>query len=185
MHCHRARRLLEHKESQALPAREEGRLADHLQACTACRELQTQLDLTWKALGYHPSVEPSADFLEKVRDRIRDRPAEMLPVHGWNLKPAWQWMALAACALLAAVIVVRNIGIFSETQPVSQQTTVPSKPDLWDEQFLRDLEKTLQHSDAEVLSIYDTWPGFLQEGSNFDSSRGGGAAGRGRSKEIS
>jgi hypothetical protein len=186
MRCRQARRLLERNETGMLPAREKERLAEHLRGCAGCRQLSRQLDLTWNVLGCHPLVEPSADFLEQVKERLRKEPVEKLPPRVSHLRPAWQWMALAACALLAALILGRNVGFFSDSHSVPSDTIVLSEPDMRDDEFLKDLEQTLRHSDAEYLSIYDSWPGYLQDGQNLDSSKGGGMGDRGKGrKEIS
>ena len=56
--------------------------------------------------------------------------------------------------------------------------------DRWDEEFLQDLEQTLQRSDAEYLSAYESWPGAANGAVSIGLPKSG-QANVGRKKESS
>ncbi|MBZ5499286.1 MAG: hypothetical protein LAP85_23050 [Acidobacteriia bacterium] len=158
MRCNRARRMLAQKASQDISIHDEHLLADHLSACAECARLEEELERTWSALGCHPTVEPSADFLFRIKARLQA--GEVAPGGLWNRLPAlrWQWVALAGCALLAAVLLTKGGQLRQPPQSPEPGKNITANHDRWDEQFLDDLEQTLQYSAADALSAYDSWP---------------------------
>lgn len=163
MRCKRARRLLELKASQGLSPRDGKLLADHLTVCPECAEMETQLERTWEVLGHYLPVEPSPDFLPRMKARLRaERPA---PRPGWNWHPrlGWQWLALAACVALFAVLLSKSGQLRQDDPGPSPAVKTATDHDRADDQFLEDLERTLQHSDADYLSTYDSWPAAMQD----------------------
>ncbi len=162
MRCDQARRMLARKASRDLKPRDEKALASHLNSCTECAAFQDQLDRTWDALECHPSVEVSEDFIPKLKAKLKAD--EALPRSFWTWRPAWgwQWAALAVGITLAVVILTRG-GQFRHSVPPANPGASLSNRDRSDEQFLQDLEKTLQYSVSDALSAYDSWPATEQE----------------------
>jgi len=184
MRCHRARRLLARKESQGISSNEGRVLSDHLSICRECAGLEDQLERTWSALFYHPQIEPSPDFLARLRFRLRAEPAspESRQTRQFNLR--WQWVALAAGVLLATILLTKNSPISRHSAPAEPGIKVSADRDPGDEQFLEQLERTLQHSDADYLATYDSWPGALQESGRVSPAKTGPVESTKR-KEIS
>ena len=161
MRCNRARRISAWKASRGISVRDERLLADHLRACPECARLQDQLERTWRALEHIPSFEPSPDFVPKVKARIRAERDVPRSAPNWRPGVAWKWAALAAGVMLVAVLLTKNGPLRHEVIPPNHGVNVTDH-DSWDEEFLQDLELTLQQSDADYLSTYDSWPGAAQ-----------------------
>ena len=164
MHCKRARRLLSEKASRSLGSRNERMLADHLRGCSGCAGLERQMEQAWMAMECYPAVEPSSDFLPRLRTRLRAERA-VPPRREWLRQPGlvWQGMALAAGLVLFAVLVTKGGPPRRQALPERPAAATIQDRDRWDEQFLEDLEQTLAQSDADYLSTYDAWPGIVHE----------------------
>lgn len=175
MRCDHTRRMLARKASRDLSARDQQMLASHLSSCAECAAFQDQLDRTWSALEYHPSLEVSEDFLPRLKAKLGA--GEALPRSAWTWRPAWgwQWAALAVCITLAVVILTRGGQLRHSVPPANQGTSMTADRDQRDEQFLQDLEQTLQFSVADALSAYDSWPATAQESSTPEPSKAGPA----------
>jgi len=172
MRCNRARRVLARKASREISPHEAKLLADHLSTCPQCAGLEDQLERTWSVLGCHPSVEPSPDFLPRLKARLRAEQVAQSAARTWRRDLRWQWIALAACLLLAAVLLTRNGQLRRGALPPDQGLNMVADRDRWDEQFLQDLEQTLQRSDAEYLSAYYSWPGAANKAANLELPEG-------------
>jgi len=161
MRCTQARRLMEMQAAQGIGPDPERQLAEHLAGCPECSGLARQLDRVWDALAWHPRVEPSPDFLPRLRARIRAEEE----THRSGRPPAWQWRwaALGAAVLLAIAILSRQGGIQPPVAITPDGASAAMERDSWDEQFLEELEQTLHRSDADLLSTYDSWPASAQE----------------------
>jgi hypothetical protein len=160
--------MLARKASREISPHEAKLLAEHLSTCPQCAGLEDQLERTWSALGCHPSVEPSPDFLPRLKARLRAEQTAQGAGRTWRRDLRWQWMALAACLLLAAVLLTRNGQLRHSALPPDQGRNLAADRDSWDEQFLQDLEQTLQRSDAEYLSAYSSWPGAGNEAASLE-----------------
>jgi hypothetical protein len=168
MRCNRARRLLERKASREISPHKAELLADHLGKCPQCAGLEDQLERAWSALGCHPSVEPSPDFLPRLKARLRAEQTVQGAGGTWRHNLKWQWVALGACLLLVAVLLTRNGQLRHGALPPDQGLNLATDRDRKDEQFLQDLEQTLQRSDAEYLSAYSAWPGAANEAAHLE-----------------
>jgi anti-sigma factor RsiW len=171
MRCDRVRRILATKAARELTPREAQVLSVHLEECRACAALEDELDRTWRALECHPSATVSEDFLPRLRARLRAEQTE--PRSGWSRRPAWswRWAALAVGLTLAAVILSRDVQLRHE----GRQAGVAADRDRRDDQFLEDLEQTLQYSAADTLSAFDSWPFAPQESTAPEPSKAGPA----------
>ena len=163
MRCHRARRLLAQKESQGISPRTERALSDHVRICRDCAGLEDQLERTWRALSCHPQIEPSADFLANLRSRLRQEPGSVACRQTRRFIVGWQWVALAAGILLAAVLLTKDSPMFRRASSVETPVKIAADSDRADEQFLEELQRILQRSEADYLAAYDSWPVPLQE----------------------
>jgi hypothetical protein len=161
MRCQGAYRLLGRKESRGLDPREERLLSDHLNVCPECRDIEDQLERTWHALSGHPQIEPSEDFLARVRFRIRaETPSREVRQNRWaHLR--WQWVALAAGIVLAAILLTKAVPISS--RPPASEPGASIGTDRGDELLLDEIERILQRSETDYLAAYDSWPGALPE----------------------
>jgi predicted anti-sigma-YlaC factor YlaD len=169
MNCHRAREIMARKASREISSREDGLLKDHIAGCPECAGLEDQLERTWNALACHPAIEPSSEFLPKLRAKIaRDRRRSH-----WNLRPVlkWQLGALAVCALVAAVFLTRAALYRHDAPAASREILIQVDHNRWDEQFLQDLDTTLQQSAADSLSAYDSWSGSDSDNNESGTAR--------------
>jgi hypothetical protein len=165
--------MLERKVSREISPHKAKLLADHLSTCPQCAGLEDQLERAWNALECHPSVEPSPDFLPRLKARFRAEQPAQSAGRTWRQDLKWQWIALAACLLLAAVLLITKGQVRREALPPDQEVNMVVDRDRWDEQFLEDLEQTLQRSDAEYLSAYDSWPGAASEAASSGLPKSG------------
>ncbi len=184
MRCHRARRLLARKESQSISRREERILSGHLSICRECAGLEDQLERTWSALSCHPQIEPSPDFLATLRSKLRAEPASPASRQTRQFHLRWQWAALAAGILLAAILLTRDRPISRYTPTAKPGIKIAADRDPGDEQFLEELARILQRSDTDYLATYDSWPGALQETGSMSPAKKGPVKSNVR-KEIS
>ncbi len=131
------------------------------------------MEQAWTAMECYPAVEPSSDFLPRLKNRLRaERTAP--PRKEWLRRPGlvWQGMALAAGLVLFAVLITKGGPPRQEALPERAAASTVQERDRWDEQFLEDLEQTLAQSDADYLSTYDAWPGVVHK----NAGRGQGKA---------
>jgi len=163
MRCHRARRLMARKASRGLSPRADRALSDHMRLCRGCAGLEKQLERTWEALSCHPQIEPSADFLANLRSRLHEEPVSAGSRQSRRFNMRWQWMALAAGILLAAVLLTGIPRVFRDTSSAELQVGATVGSDRADEQLLEELQGILRHSEADYLAVYDSWPVPLQE----------------------
>ncbi len=166
MRCEHTRRMLARKVSGELSARDEQALASHLRSCADCASFQDQLDRAWNALAYYPPLEVSADFVPKLKAKLRTAAIPRRPAWSWQPSWGWQWAALAVCLTLAVVFLTRDGLLRHSGTPANSGTSVTADRDRKDEQFLQDLEQTLQYSVADALSAYDSWPDTGRESSS-------------------
>ncbi len=177
-------RLLELKTSSTLSHGRERELADHLGACPECAALEDELEKVWQALAWHPTVEPSPEFLPRLKARIRAEQFELRPRSIWHPNLDWRWVGLAACILFGVVVLARFGPMRPHDSATAPGQNVAAEHDRWDDKFLEDLEQTLRRSDVDYLSTYDSWPVSAQEPAGF-SSNPGRPVGRTKRKEIS
>ncbi len=168
MRCRHAHRLLERKASRDLEPREAELLANHLSTCRECSKLDEQLERTWDALGVCPGIEPSSEALPRLMSSLREEQSAPASRGLWQLDRRWRWVALACCALLAAVLLSRN-DPFRREAPFSDKPAATATGDRADEQFLQKLDETLQQSAEDFLSTYDTWPGAVRDNASPES----------------
>jgi len=164
MRCNTARRLISTADDlRPQPAAE---LAEHLHECADCARLRAELDIAWQLIRAHPETEPSATFRAGLRKRLTQE--ERSFGRPWPLKPVlgWQWMALAAGALVLAVLFTSDLVVY---QPRIREVQL-SKTDNYDDQFLDDLQRTLRDFELEYLPAYDSWPVSLLETPDRDPS---------------
>jgi anti-sigma factor RsiW len=164
MNCRQAREIIAAQTAGDLAPQRLREMQEHIRTCEACAELDEQFRQTWDALSCHPTLEPSADFMLRLRSRIQAEEARESKARHFGSLLKWRWAALAVCALAAAVLLTRP-GLFHPGAPVSQEPVpVAVGRDSGDEQLLRDLDKLLDYSAADALSAYDSWPGGPPEG---------------------
>ncbi len=171
MRCNRARRLWARKFSRGISQRQDGLLARHLKVCEACSRIEQELDMTWNALGAFAGIEPSADFLPRLRTKLRAEDGSSAPERKWHYHLRWQWAALAVCALLAIVLLKQDRQFRHEASPGSQVLKTAADSDRADEQLLLDLDHVLQSADNDYLSAYDSWPGLTHQPSGREPAR--------------
>ena len=184
MRCHRAQRLMTEKAERVIDPVNEQRLRNHLEKCSDCNSLEDQLDRIWDMLECQPAIEPAPESLLRIKELIREERLQSRPVGGLKPHVRWQWVALAACAILAAVLLTRN-GPFHHTVTGEKAKATAADHDRWDEQFLQDLDETLSRSAADSLSTYDSWPGMAPEVSPPASSKTAPAIGMRKKEQTS
>jgi predicted anti-sigma-YlaC factor YlaD len=161
MRCNQARRLLARMATLDLAPPEERRLKEHLSACAGCSTWAAQLARAWQALDHYPEVEVSPDFIPRFRARILAESRHSRTDRPWWA--GWRWAA-AAAGILAAAVLISQIGYFQRSEPdAAAISQLAVERDQRDELFLQDLEQTLQTSAADFLSAYDSWPGEAPE----------------------
>lgn len=107
MNCREALSQLAKERDAPLAASDRSDLAGHLAHCSACRQAGDNLDAAlaaWRMATAQVAVpNPDQEWLA-VRRRLRGGAgtASRDPVPGWNFKPAWLIMPLAAA--IAAVL---------------------------------------------------------------------------------
>lgn len=164
MNCRQAREIMAAHAADDPEPREERELRDHILGCASCAGLEDQLKRSWDALSCHPTLEPSAEFLPKLRRRIQAERAKAKGAWHLGLQHRWQWSALALGAVAIAVLLTRP-GIFQSGAPApAEKGAASASRDAFDEQLLRDLDQLLEYSAADSLSAYDFWPGPVPEG---------------------
>ena len=184
MRCFRARRLMSRRAAQGLSMHQEQMLQEHLVTCGACSRLTDELERAWKALEFHPILEPSADFIPRFKARLREEEPASREKPVWKPVLSWRWMAMAACILLAVVLISRHeTGQQDSSSPPDRAAVSVADQSIPDEQFLQDLEEILQQSGTDVLSAYDVWPGIAQDSGNRESPKAGPAEGINKKKE--
>lgn len=171
MQCDHARRMLARKASQELDPCDQQALASHLGSCAGCADFQEQLDRTWSALAHYPTLKVSEDFLPRLRTKLNTNEAPPRSAWKWRAAWGWQWAALAVCVTLAVVILTRDGQLRHSPSRGIITPSATADGDRRDEQFLQDLEQTLQYSAADALSIYDSWPDTGQEVSSSGASK--------------
>jgi len=168
MNCERARRMLAQKAARDLSPHGEQVLADHLRVCPGCARLEDELERTWNVLGLYPAVEPSPEFLPKMRARLQAERSTPAIRWTWQFGRNWQWAALAGCFLVAVIVLSRTESVHrTATTPIHIAQTAADS-DRWDEQFLQNLDNSLQDSTADYLSTYDSWPGVESRATKFE-----------------
>jgi len=70
----------------------------HLSGCSTCRKEQELLERSWQALDAFECIEPSANFIPALREKIRKK--ERQPPIRWF--PAWTLAAALLLVLLGA-----------------------------------------------------------------------------------
>ncbi|MBP1595252.1 MAG: hypothetical protein H6Q05_629 [Acidobacteria bacterium] len=175
MRCYRARGLLRRKAAESLSDSQERRLEEHLGACLACSKLTEEIERAWAALGHLPTVEPSADFLPRLKARLREEDTSSR--QGTGPVRSWRWVAVAACVLLAAVFAARFETGRQNPSPEERTAVSARDSNVPDEQFLQDLEEILQQSDVDFLSAYDVWPAVPQDAKDRGTRKAGEADG--------
>ncbi len=158
MRCKQARKRLRlmsgPEEWQADPD-----LQAHLKECVPCSDHGQEILRTWEALGQYPSVRPSPDFIRTFNLRLADQePRNRIPSFAGPI-PGWQWMALAASVLLVILLAVKP------PQPAADLKAGLSNTDVTDENFLQDLDRSLESSEGNYLPTYDSWPATELENS--------------------
>lgn len=184
MNCERARRMLTRKASRDLAPHEEQVLAHHLSVCPRCARLEDELERTWSALGLYPPVEPSPEFLPKLRAKLQAERLTPAVQWTWHFGRNWQWAALAGCFLLAVLVLTRTESMHRTASTPIQTAQTAADTDRWDEQFLQNLDESLQHSIADYLSTYDSWPSMKREAANFESPAAKPPATTGKKESI-
>jgi predicted anti-sigma-YlaC factor YlaD len=169
MRCDQVHGMMARKASEGLSPRAEQTLVDHLRSCSECAALEDQLGRTWNALECHPSLEVSADFLPRLKAKLKTEQATPRAGRAWQPAWGWQWAAVAVCITLAVLILAKTGQFRHSTQRVDQGTNVAAERDRKDEQFLQDLEQTLQYSAADSLSTYDAWQASILEPTALES----------------
>ncbi|MGA2261035.1 MAG: hypothetical protein ABSH28_06335 [Acidobacteriota bacterium] len=174
MRCTRAQSILARKAARGISADDERLLVEHLRACPECAGLEDELERTWSALECHPLVKPSPDFVPRLKAKLRAEREASPVLWTWRPDRKWQWLAAAACILLATVLLTRNGPLRHNTQPANQELGMAAADrDRGDEKILQDLEQTLEYSDADYLSAYDLWPGSPRETTNSAPPKAG------------
>jgi hypothetical protein len=183
MSCRRARDIMEEKAAREINGCDEEWLQSHLRECPECAAIEGQLDRSWEALAAHPSVEPSAEFLPKLRSRIQAERNRSLS--GWHRRPMlkWQLAALAVCVLITAVLLTKHDHFLPNFQIAPKEAAGPADRDRADDQFLQDLETTLQNSIADTLSTYDSWTGMVSDPKGPEANKPKPAEGVTKKKE--
>jgi anti-sigma-K factor RskA len=184
MRCEQARRMLAETASRDLDAREAQALEKHRSRCAACSNLGKELEQTWGALAHHPSIEISADFRPRLREKLRAEDAGHRSFWHRHSVWRWQWAALAACAALIAVILTKTAPWEDHSPGARDGITQATDRDHRDELFMQDLEQTLKDSASDYLATYDSWPGGTQGPRGHEPVKAG-APGRPGKKEPS
>ena len=160
MRCKRARKKLGLMEGpdewQTDPA-----LAAHLKECGLCSEYGKELLLTWEALGRYPSVIPDPNFIATFNRRLAEQERRGRTRVSEASIPGWQWLALAASVLLVLLLTIKP------PQPALDDKAglTNADVDVTDENFLRDLDQSLERSESNYLPAYDSWPAADTESS--------------------
>src|SRR2546426_11414247 len=92
MRCRTARRLAAELAEGVGGTPWQADLSDHLRSCPGCACLTEELARSWQALLAYPAIEPSKEFVPRLRARLQLDQPRTSPE---PLRPAgWQWMAL-------------------------------------------------------------------------------------------
>jgi anti-sigma factor RsiW len=130
MSCKKIQPLLSEFVDNKLSARSTWEVDLHLAECHECTRLLNEMRRTVDLLADSPQFEVSADFMQRLQDRIGEsEPAA--PRFAWlesvraafrpRLLPAWG-AGLATCALAALLLIPRGMGVISGTPaPMGQE----------------------------------------------------------------
>src|SRR5437867_9987484 len=143
MRCRTARRLAAELAEGAGGTPGQADLSVHLRSCPGCARLAEELARSWQALEAYPAIEPSNEFVPRLRARLEIAEPRTAPE---PFRPAgWQWMALVATVLVAILV-----GVSGLDQPRAVTESGLSRRDLADDRFLADLETTLDRFDSDL-----------------------------------
>jgi len=154
MRCRTARRLAAELAEGVGGTPWQADLSDHLRSCPGCACLTEELARSWQALLAYPAIEPSKEFVPRLRARLELDEPRTSPE---PFRPAgWQWMAVVATALVAILV-----GPSGLDQPRAVTESGLSRRDLADDRFLADLQTTLDHFDSTYFPVHSSWPDSL------------------------
>lgn len=162
MKCHVAREIIENviEGSSVIGDRS---LDAHLKACKECAGYLNELQLTWDILGTYPSISPSPDFAGRLHHKIAEprRPERWYPA--WIPAVSWQWAVAGACVLVFGIFLTVH---FNSTPAFLE--LAPSSLDAQDEEFLQDLDRSLQQTTGDYLQVFDSWRESASDVSSTD-----------------
>lgn len=94
MNCKQVQEFLPAYMDAALEPEAAAGVRTHLSACTACRQEEKLLSLTWDALGALPAIEPSPNFRARFWERVRRE--ELKTKSWWSVFTPKQLVPVAA-----------------------------------------------------------------------------------------
>jgi anti-sigma factor RsiW len=103
MNCRRAEKWLLQSLDGRLGEREAGLLAEHLQACPACRKAEAQYRSLLALLRNGHGEKPLPRFWERLEPRLREE-TEIVPLLFWE-----RWSLRAIPVFLALVVLIGGV----------------------------------------------------------------------------
>jgi anti-sigma factor RsiW len=119
MNCRKAEKLLLRSIDGRLDARAQGLLAQHLEACPACRKAEKEYRSMFSLLKEGRDTGPLPRFWERLEPRLREE-TELVPLLFWE-----RWSLRAIPVFLALVILIGGFLVFApQAREQSQSATL-------------------------------------------------------------
>ncbi len=152
MRCKEVRTVLEQMAEGLESINEDSPWAGHVKTCPACATFWDEMTRTWRLMGTLSPIEPSADFRQKLHQRLQAPEPKWHRRISWSSAPGWQWMAVTAIVITFGLL----LGTVSHIRSPHSGSSL-SQTDLLDEKLLNDIDQSIRTTGENHLSVYDSW----------------------------
>jgi hypothetical protein len=151
MECRKVREIIEKAIEGSAVVRDPS-LDVHLHDCRECTSYLNDLKLTWDILGAYPEIGVSPDFSDRLHRKIAQPYRRPHRRPGWIPALSWQWALTGAAVLVFGIFLT----VRSSRMPALLELA-PNGLDAQDEEFLQDLDQSLQRTTGDYLQVFDSW----------------------------
>ena len=151
MECRKVRELIEKAIEDSAVVRDPS-LDTHILDCRECASYLNDLKLTWDILSAYPAIRPSSDFSGRLHRKIAQPYRQQRWCPGWIPALSWQWALTGTGVLVLGIFLT----VRSSRTPALLELA-PNGLDAQDEEFLQDLDRSLQRTTGDYLQVFDSW----------------------------